>query len=238
MLWRLTSSSSTFSSFGLGPHRARITVGFIEETEGSSSVSETTEIKPTETESRANRSVFLRDFVIELAPLSLMPHSVHFFLEMVRLKIWDGTVFMHQEDLEHVVAAVPFDYAQQRMKHHHLVYLGRTELGFLEYSPEWNHDKYTIGFSIRGPTFYVNTMDNGHAHGPGGGQSHHLLDHDADPCFARVVEGRDVVDELIAVGSSDGGSDERKRAPKHTVNDHPWASGNHTVSYIVRIELL
>jgi hypothetical protein len=33
-------------------------------------------------------------FVIELAPLDLMPHSVHLFLEMVSHKLWDGCSFM------------------------------------------------------------------------------------------------------------------------------------------------
>jgi hypothetical protein len=41
-------------------------------------------------------------------------------------------------------------------------------------------------------------MDNSKIHGPGG-QAHYELDDEADPCFAKVVEGHDVVDTLISL---------------------------------------
>lgn len=178
-----------------------------------------------------------RDFTIELAPISEMPHSVHFFLEMMRMKIWDNTVFVHHEEQDHVITAIPIDYNQKQMKHHHLAYLGWKNLGFPEFSPQYsNHEQYTIGFSNLGPQFYINTLDNAKIHGPGKGQhGEPLLDSDADPCFAKIIEGTNVVDDLVKFGLS--------KSKTNTVEEHPWAAsannnGEHTVTQILRVEMV
>lgn len=165
-----------------------------------------------------------------MAPLDLMPHSVEYFLEMVQSGIWDNTVFLHHEKAEHVIAAAPIDFASRTIKHHHLQYLGWTGLAFPEYSKDFSeHSKYTIGFAGQGPTFYINAMDNSEAHGPGG-QGHHTLPEDADPCFAEIIEGRDAIDDLIRLGMNQNKA--------HEVDQHPWADTEHTWIHLIKIEII
>jgi hypothetical protein len=197
---------SSIQRFGPGPHFVRFTV-----------------------ESEDSAKTMSRSFVVELAPLDLMPHSVYFFLEMVNMKIWDNTVFLHHEEGQRVIAAVPIDFRTQQVKHHHLAFLGWKGLAFPEYSPEWKHDKYTLGFAKGGPTFYLNTADNIKSHGPGG-QDHHVIDGDADPCFAKVVEGKEVIDDLIRFGLS--------HVKKSAHEDHPWADGEHALTHVKSIEII
>lgn len=218
--------------FGPGPHRVRFTVDtLVEETKNANS-------GKGDITSTAWRSV-QREFVIELAPVSEMPHSIHFFLEMIQLKIWDNTVLVHAEKEDHVMTGIPIDFTSRQMKTHHLGYLGWKGLGFPEYSPNYaNHEQYTIGFTkLFGPSFYINTVDNVKLHGLGGSdQREHLLEKDADPCFAKVVKGKDVVDDLIEFGLSG--------KKTNTVEEHPWAgtsgsgSGEHTVTRIIKVEMI
>jgi hypothetical protein len=62
-------------------------------------------------------------------------------------------------------------------------------------SPNFPHKKYTLGYAGRpgGPDFYVSTVDNTQNHGPGG-QGSYEDPGEADPCFAKVVDGFDIVD--------------------------------------------
>lgn len=46
-----------------------------------------------------------------------------------------------------------------------------------------------------GPDFYVSTRDNSRNHGPGGQDSYDDPS-EADPCFAKVVAGFEVVDRI------------------------------------------
>jgi len=208
--------------FGPGPHRVRITIDFAANRSGDDESDDVVDTKATASSSD------LRSFVVELAPLSDMPHSVHFFLEMVQLGIWKDTVFLHHESNDHVVPAIPMDYQRHIMKHHHLGALGwKGGLGFLEHDGKWNHGEYTIGFTNRGPTFYVNAVDNGSIHGPGGNQAHHVLEDDADPCFGRVVQGRDVVDQLIELGSK---KIQRQQQEQQRVEDDDEEEGEQSSS--------
>lgn len=78
-------------------------------------------------------------------------------------------------------------------------------MGFQEYSPNFPHVKYTVGYAGRpgGPDFYVSTMDNTQNHGPGG-QSSYEDPSEADPCFAKVVDGFDTVDRLAKMPVKEG----------------------------------
>jgi hypothetical protein len=69
------------------------------------------------------------------------------------------------------------------------------ELSFPEYSDFYRHEKYTVGFSGRpgGPEWYINSLDNYESHGPGK-QNHSKILNDADPCFAEIVKGKEVID--------------------------------------------
>lgn len=67
-----------------------------------------------------------------------------------------------------------------------------------EYAVEFPHSQWTLGFTGRpgGPDFYINKVDNSLQHGPGG-QSHHDLVEFADPCFAKVIKGFDVLHKVF-----------------------------------------
>ena len=147
--------------------------------------------------------------MIELAPLELMPHSIHMFLDMVRLRLWDNTVFWHHDDVEHIIAGALFNYRTGEPKFHHLKALGWEGLQFAEYSKDYPHDKYSIGFSGTGPNIYINLQNNQEVHGPGSKQGHHDLPDEADPCFARIVKGADVVDAMYRLSIQDE-KDEKK----------------------------
>lgn len=172
----------------------------------------------------------LKSFVVETSPVDLMPTSNHFFLDMVTAGIWDNTIFLHHEEVSHVIAAAPVDSVTQKVKHNQLSYLGWIGIGFPEYTDQFPHKKYTLGFAGQGPTFYINTMDNENDHGPGGQQGHHLLPNDADPCFAKVVEGFEVVDDLVRLGLI------QKKTEGN--GSHPWADDVHTWTHIVSAKLL
>jgi len=143
------------------------------------------------------------DFVVELAPLDLMPHSIEAFLDMVVNRVWDNSVFYHHLSQGHVVAAAPVSYGTFQSKQHQMESLGYTGVSFPEYSKEFPHQQYTLGFAGNGPNFYINTMDNTDHHGPGG-QGHHDLATDADPCFAKVVSGFDVISKDMMTGRHKG----------------------------------
>jgi cyclophilin family peptidyl-prolyl cis-trans isomerase len=131
--------------------------------------------------------------MVEMASLDVMPHSVHLFLQMVSHHLWDDTMFLHGAD--HVIQATPTDFTTMESKRSKFAEQEIKSLSFQEYNDSYPHKKYTLGFSGRpgGPEFYINTMDNTAFHGPGG-QDQHALSHEADPCFATIVEGFDVVD--------------------------------------------
>lgn len=116
---------------------------------------------------------------VETAPIELMPHAVFLFLELVTH--WDGGAF--HRNAGHVLQVMT-----------HGSHLG---LAFQEYSPKYPHIKYTLGYAGRpgGPPFYVSTVDNTHNHGPASQGSKS----EADSCFGRVLEGKDVVDRLLNV---------------------------------------
>ena len=124
-------------------------------------------------------------FTVETAPNELMPHSVFIFMQMVKDRIWDETVFIH--NWKHIVQAAPISPDGHSKKD-----ISTYELSFPEYSEEYNHEKYTLGFAGRpgGPEFYINLLDNDDSHGPGK-QGHSSVLNDADPCFAKIIMGTD-----------------------------------------------
>ena len=198
----------TKEKYGAGPHRVKMTVDHLNE--------------------KGRRQT--TSFTVELAPLEWMPHSILFFLDSVHNKLWDHTIFMHDDDTEHVMVAAPIDYSTQRIKHMQLNKLGWLGLGFPEYRTDFPHAQYTLGFSGQGPTFYINTKDNLKSHGPGG-QGHHLLETDADPCFGRVLASDEAaVDEIIRLGDK-----QKKRSPDGL---HPWVNDDHTWTHIVSAEIV
>jgi hypothetical protein len=169
---------------------------------------------------------------IETVPLDDMPASVHLFLDTVQSKqVWDNAMFIrHAEDLDHVLPAAPVDYDTHVVRRTILGSQGWVDLGFPEYNAKYPHAKYTVGFAGKGPTFYINTVDNSEDHGPGGGQIHHLLPEDADPCFGRVIKGHRVVDALVQLGSI------QTKMTKDS--NHPWADEQHRSTRIVSARIV
>lgn len=156
-------------------------------------------------------------FTVETAPTLLMPHSILFFLDCVESGVWDDTVLLHR--VEHVVQAAPFSISGDTK----IDTLHKKSLVFPEYSNDYPHKEFTLGFSGRpgGPEFYINTIDNDENHGPGG-QEHHALVEEADPCFATVVVGHNVVSHLTELN-------------RHAMNeDNPLYTKIETVRIIKR----
>jgi cyclophilin family peptidyl-prolyl cis-trans isomerase len=121
-------------------------------------------------------------FVLEMISVKEMPHTVHHFLEMVEYGLWDGMTLVHGMGV-HSVHAIPQnsrgEYAQKQFDN---VRLG--SLPFEE-SGGYPDEKYTVSFSKRrGPDFYINLQDN----------TEH---NEFASCFAKVVEGFDVLDRII-----------------------------------------
>lgn len=135
-----------------------------------------------------------------------MPHSVNYFLQMVKEKVWDGSVIGHHSI--HILYAQLIDIDGNDKSHLLEEKNLPPKLSFPEYTNKYPHHKYTLGFTGRpgGPGFYINTDDNSQTHGPGG-QTVHELQEEADPCFGTVVKGHDVIDWLqlkTAKAVSDG----------------------------------
>jgi len=165
--------------FGEGPHHVTFTLKFYNEPE----IEQTSSFK------------------VELAPFHYMPHVNHFFLEQVYHELWDNTWFYINGP--HVLQAGPQDWDEQstgkamdRFREARL-----DQLSFPEYHHEFPHVEWTLGFTGRpgGPEWYINKVDNSRAHGPGGQWHSHGegLEEQADPCFAKVVEGHEVLQRIF-----------------------------------------
>lgn len=148
------------------------------------------------------------DFVIELAPVQLVPHAVHLFLEQVEHGLWSGTYFYLNSD--HVLQAGPqvsrkeYDDAVaaglpwNRASLKRFADIQLDTMSFPDYSPEYAHHEWTVGFAGRpgGPDFYINKEDNRLSHGPGG-QMQHVLEEQGDSCFGRITKGKDVIENIL-----------------------------------------
>ncbi|GAX29543.1 hypothetical protein FisN_36Hh037 [Fistulifera solaris] len=179
-----------------------------------------------------------RSFVVELYPVDKLPHTVYFFLDLVTSHTWDDTVFLHH--MNHVMATAPIDYYTQKVKHSHFYSLGWATLGFPEQAKEYKHNKYTLGFSGQGPTFYINTIDNSYVHGPGS-QRHHLLPEDADPCFGKVIEGFDVVDAIVDLGRKRHLETEHVVAGTEQIVEtevESWPEAQRSWTHIISVQLI
>ncbi len=110
--------------------------------------------------------------VIELAPISLIPYSVYNFLEIART--WKKGAF--HRNAGHVLQAIARSDVKQSMP-------------FQEYSKEYPHKKYTVGYAGRpsGPEFYISIQNNSRAHGPGSQQQHNP--YEADCIIGTVIQG-------------------------------------------------
>jgi len=107
-----------------------------------------------------------------------MPHAVLNFMEIVDR--WSGGAFFRNAG--HVLQ-VMVEGEQPR-----------GTLAWQEYSPDFPHYEYTLGYAGRpgGSQFYISIMDNVQNHGPASQGSAH----EADSCFAKVIGDKGVVNRL------------------------------------------
>lgn len=140
--------------FGPGPHYVEIDVAFDPEFP-----------KANDSDGETGR------FIIEMAPVEEMPHTVYWFLEQVNRTLYDGCSF--HRNAGHVIQGGPVPNFLSPPEVHlnrRFVEAGFQSVLFQEYSPNFPHKKYTLGFAGRpgGPDFYISMMDNSKLHGPGG----------------------------------------------------------------------
>lgn len=137
--------------------------------------------------------------VVEMAPLELMPYTVNHFLEQVSQKLYDGSSFVRSP--EHVLQAshVPYFANRDADIYKPFVEANLERLAFQEYSQDYAHERYTMGFGGRpgGTEFYISMQNNTIAHGPG------FRDQDADPCFAKVVRGFETLKRIQSIPCRD-----------------------------------
>ena len=185
-------------------------------------------------------------FQIDLAPLDLVPHAIHLFLEQVDHGLIEGTHFYlngphivqagpqpkYDEELDgtddyfsidsskpankHNLAKSAVDTidkyeielnkhnaggfdddayvpptseqeANEQSRKHKFTELGLDQLAFPDYSYDYPHKPWTIGFTGRpgGPDWYINKVDNTQGHGPGG-QYQYALNEQGDSCFGII----------------------------------------------------
>lgn len=154
------SKRDAIDKYGPGPHRVEIELVFPGHLAG-----------PTK-------------FVIEMAPLDVMPHSVYTFLEMASAGLLNGCSFIL--NALHVIKAapLPYDGSPAQDKAQAFTDSGLESVAFREYSHEYPHKPLTVGFAADGtPSFYINTEDNTEIHV-------------GDPCFGKIVAGFDTVKRL------------------------------------------
>jgi hypothetical protein len=83
------------------------------------------------------------------------------------------------------------EFAQEDRRMRRFAEMGLDKLAFPDYSPEFPHVPWTLGYTGRpgGPDWYINKVDNTKGHGPGG-QHQHALEEQGDSCFGFVEEGQ------------------------------------------------
>ena len=162
------SRRDAIAKYGAGVHRVQLELEFPDSAEGPNTI------------------------VMELAPLELMPHSVFTFMEMVSADLFDGCSFIL--NAMHVIKAapLPYDGSSASAKVRAFTRNGLESVAYREYSPDYPHEKYTVGFAADGsPSFYINTQDNTDIHV-------------GDPCFAKIISGMDTVQRLEASPTRNG----------------------------------
>lgn len=189
--------------FGQGPHRVKFQVELPRDSEKDAMIPDGEH----------------PSFIIELYSLNDMPHAVHLFLEQVYHGLWDGCSFV--VNAPHILQAGTFPggnsvetYADKIKAFEEM---GLDTVSYQEYNAAKPHLQWTVGFAGRpgGPDFFINKMDNTKNHGPGG-QHHHTIGEEADPCFGIVIEGYNVLQRMYDM-ETDAKNDWVMAKPVHIV---------------------
>jgi hypothetical protein len=129
-----------------------------------------------------------------------MPYTSLFFARQVLAELWDGTKIIRNAG--HVIQMDP--RPQERM--HAFRDAGLKSVAFQEYNPKFPHVKNTLGLAGRpgGPDFYISIIDNTKNHGPGG-QGQYAIPSEADPAFAFLLSGEEVVEKIKKMQTKNDG---------------------------------
>lgn len=135
-------------------------------------------------------------FDVELAPLNIMPHSIFTFLDLIDLQLYDGTAFV-AADANRIEGGSP-NHANGPTSvklHERYAKFGynRSPVAFNEYSEDFPHTQFTMGFTgspMTGPALAINLSDATATRGPGENGL------GADPCFGKVVSGFDTLKRI------------------------------------------
>lgn len=117
-------------------------------------------------------------FIVEIAPIDLMPHSVHVFLELIKSNFYVGTKF--RLAFRHIVGiSIPADEEPSGVK--------LIKTAFREYNDNFPHQRWTLGLmgkgSFAGPSFYISVVDN-------------TKNNQGDPCVGGIVYGFDTIEAI------------------------------------------
>jgi len=160
-------------------------------------------------------------FIIETAPIDLVPHAVHIFLEQVSHQLWDKAWFylngphilqagpmLEEEEYERLESLHGEDFDERDAILKSFADKQLDSLAFPEYSPAYPHEQWTLGYVDRpgGPDWYINKSNNTVFHGPGG-QHQHLIEEQADSCFAKVISGFDKLDSVFKESTVEEGDE-------------------------------
>ena len=210
----LTASSTLYffphkqnNRFGPGPYRVEFRIDYPHATNNDYITTNPNEWK-----------TWTSYLLIEMASLELMPHTVNQFLKQVHSGLWDGTSLAM--NAEHVMlfgpqytSATASDNGDDtanvvdgggggggsKKRYQDFYNMGIDKLSFQEYSTQYPHTQWTVGLAGRpsGPDFYINKIDNTIRHGPGGQMHTGEMHNEADPCFAKLIDGSRPFTSLI-----------------------------------------
>ena len=135
-----------------------------------------------------------------MADVSLMPISVSSFLGQVEHGFWNDKEF--DINAGHILLASGGDGDsddQDEANLDELTNLGIASPIYGEYNPLRPHSELTLGFVANRPTphFYINLRDNEEVHGRLSDQDHHFVGGEADPSFADIIDGKEVVSRVV-----------------------------------------
>ncbi len=143
--------------------------------------------------------------LIELAPLDLIPHTVHTFLKMTLRKLLSRATFHTVRS--HILVLGPEDRndaENDAVLKTRMVSEGYSGGGLLfgEPTSEYPHTPYTVSFNKRrGPSFYINLIDNSRNHASYYADDGSFVE--GDTCFGKVVEGVNVVARILSLKKKD-----------------------------------
>lgn len=188
------SKQDAILKYGAGRIRVELILDFPEDAAAAAASAQQHHPSKSNRHTRGDAAVAKKphSLVMEMAPLSLMPHSVFMFLEMVDAELFDGCSFIL--NAMHVIKAapLPYDGSSTTAKVNSFKNKGLDTVAFREYNKDYPHQKHTVGFAADGsPSFYINTQDNSDIHV-------------GDPCFAQIVSGFDTVQRLEEAPTRNG----------------------------------